>query len=91
MAGVMRVNCFPVGGHAADGLLSWAALMNHSCQPNCMVSTLAGDPVRVLPLRELRPREELLVDYTCGLGLSLQEHASYLQREWGINCTCSSD
>ena len=62
--------------------------LNHGCDANCVV----GDALEVRALRELRPGEELTIDYvTVALADYLAEpEAHFWDPAWSFDCRCGS-
>ena len=75
----------PGGGTALFGALS---LVNHSCDPNAIVTMFPRGTVTLSALRPLRDGEELTITYV-DRGLPVVERRAQLLHGYGFECNCS--
>ena len=65
-----------------------AALLNHSCAPNCVVIYITGDLLQVRAARDVAIGEELTIAYT-DLALPTRIRSAALRGSYGFECDCS--
>uniref|UniRef100_A0A8C2HJT9 [histone H3]-lysine(4) N-trimethyltransferase n=1 Tax=Cyprinus carpio TaxID=7962 RepID=A0A8C2HJT9_CYPCA len=84
-------NCFSISdGELQDvgvGLYPSMSLLNHDCQPNC-VMIFEGKRLTLRAVRLIRPCEELTISYTDILATS-KERRSHLQEQYHFLCQCT--
>ncbi|XP_048046860.1 histone-lysine N-methyltransferase SMYD3 [Megalobrama amblycephala] len=84
-------NCFSISdGELQDlgvGLYPSMSLLNHDCQPNC-VMIFEGKRLTLRAVRVIRPCEELTISYTDVLAPS-KERRSQLQEQYHFLCQCT--
>ena len=74
------------------GVYPWAASLNHSCAPNCLVRFYfyrGGPPLLIfVAAREIKPGEELCHSY-CDVSLPTSQRRDKLKENYGIDhCNC---
>ncbi|CAM4648661.1 unnamed protein product [Leuciscus chuanchicus] len=84
-------NCFSISdGELQDlgvGLYPSMSLLNHDCQPNC-VMIFEGKRLTLRAVKVIRPCEELTISYTDVLAPS-KERRSRLQEQYHFLCQCA--
>ncbi|RXN27354.1 histone-lysine N-methyltransferase SMYD3-like protein [Labeo rohita] len=84
-------NCFSISdGELQDvgvGLYPSMSLLNHDCQPNC-VMIFEGKRLTLRAVRLIKPCEELTISYTDILATS-KERRSHLQEQYHFLCQCT--
>jgi len=68
------------------GLYPIAALVNHSCVPNC-VAIFSGSELRIRAIRPIKPGDEITISYT-EIGDSTQERQKELLNHFYFKCNC---
>ncbi|XP_026855707.2 histone-lysine N-methyltransferase SMYD3 [Electrophorus electricus] len=83
-------NCFSISdGELQDigvGLYPSMSLLNHDCQPNC-VMVFVGKRLQLRAIRNIQPHEELTISYTDVLAPG-QERQAHLQQQYHFLCQC---
>ncbi|KAK1793096.1 hypothetical protein P4O66_011496 [Electrophorus voltai] len=83
-------NCFSISdGELQDigvGLYPSMSLLNHDCQPNC-VMVFVGKILQLRAIRNIQPHEELTISYTDVLAPG-QERQAHLQQQYHFLCQC---
>ncbi|XP_030642992.1 histone-lysine N-methyltransferase SMYD3 [Chanos chanos] len=83
-------NCFTISdGELQDlgvGLYPSMSLLNHDCQPNC-VMVFEGKRLQLRAVRDIQPQEELTISYTDVLAPST-ERRRQLQEQYHFFCQC---
>lgn len=71
------------------GLYPLAALVNHSCAPNCVQSFTSGGVIEMRAMRALGEGEEVTMSYV-DLAQPLKERRAELLSRYCFECACSS-
>ena len=79
--------CDFAGRFLGSGLYPEAALLNHSCSPNCVLS-FVGSKIQVHTIAQVQAQAELFISYTELYALR-SERQSALRDAKGFDCICS--
>ena len=75
-----------IGFPKGVGLFAKAALLNHSCHPNC-VATFHGTTLQITATETIQPGDELTISYTELLRPSYKRKED-LWEQYGFDCQC---
>lgn len=83
-------NCFTISDgelqEVGVGLYPSMSLLNHDCQPNC-VMIFEGKTLYLRAIKDIQPQEELTISYTDALAPSV-ERRKQLEQQYHFHCTC---
>ncbi|KAF8467778.1 hypothetical protein BDZ91DRAFT_848377 [Kalaharituber pfeilii] len=65
----------------------YAALFNHSCEPNCTLE-FSGKEVFVVALRDVKEGEEARIAYVDVEGVDVEKRRKELAERWFFDCEC---
>ncbi len=71
----------------AAGVFPAAALLNHSCDPNCVLQFNDNNILRIIAVKEIAIDEEITHSYT-DLALPTESRKNKLKSVYGFDCAC---
>ncbi len=71
----------------AAGVFPAAALLNHSCDPNCVLQFNENNSLRIIAVKEIAIDEEITHSYT-DLSLPTEGRRNKLRNVYGFDCQC---
>lgn len=71
----------------AAGVFPAAALLNHSCDPNCVLQFNENNSLRIIAVKEIAIDEEITHSYT-DLSLPTEGRRNKLRSVYGFECQC---
>ncbi|XP_062379810.1 histone-lysine N-methyltransferase SMYD3 [Sardina pilchardus] len=90
LLGQVTCNCFTISDgelqEVGVGLYPSMSLLNHDCQPNC-VMMFEGKTLYLRAITDIQPQEELTISYTDAMAPSV-ERRSQLEEQYHFHCQC---
>lgn len=75
------------GRVVGQGLFLAAAMMNHSCNPNCRADDVSAAMITVRTIVDVEPGEELTTSYT-DISKAVTSRRKVLRQQYNFDCQC---